>query len=71
MCFDDEENNVKRIIGEEPIASRPLLESTTTPTESQKDTINNQTFSEPENNQEEKFTPPSTIPQEPEEERMT
>lgn len=24
MCFDDEENNIKRILGSEPVASRPL-----------------------------------------------
>ena len=26
MCLDDEENNIKRIIGKEAIASRPLSE---------------------------------------------
>ncbi len=70
MCFDDEENNIKRIIGEEPIESRPLFETTNQTNEEEQQPNNTQAISS-EQNKEEKFTPPSTIPQEPEEEKMT
>lgn len=70
MCFDDEENNIKRIIGEEPIESRPLFETANQTNEEEQQPNNTQAISS-EQNKEEKFTPPSTIPQEPEEEKMT
>lgn len=70
MCFDDEENNIKRIIGEKPIESRPLFETANQTNEEKQQPNNTQAISS-EQNKEEKFTPPSTIPQEPEEEKMT
>lgn len=76
MCFDEEENNVKRIIGEEPIASRPLMDTSNTHTEEPEteptETQDNSSSQEP--TQEETFTPPSQATNktnEPEEERMT
>lgn len=56
MCFDDEENNVKRILGNEPVASRPLSDFLPKKDDSGQEPVTDRTNaennSEPENNSE-------------------